>query len=213
MLTPIADCGLIGIIFYSSLVSFWDGLSVLNVRYVESLVALSFNTIQEYVLVMLIGKTAGGFITYRMSQKLIKNEDVEDIILNHSCSFYVHAVSDLITEMPIFYGLIIRMFFPSVLSSIALALLPLNETQFVLIQFLHAGILSWPQALLDYHPCIDRKIKFQNGVTKAIHDDHEEIIKTIIDNRMDLYRLIFLLVQIVALFFLALKVYQRNNLL
>ena len=45
VLTPIADCGLIGIIFYSSLVSFWDGLSVLNVRYVEFLVALSFNTI------------------------------------------------------------------------------------------------------------------------------------------------------------------------
>ena len=67
MLTPIADCGLIGIIFYSSLVSFWDGLSVLNVRYVEFLVALSFNTIQEYVLVMLSGKTLGGFITYRMS--------------------------------------------------------------------------------------------------------------------------------------------------
>ena len=144
VLTPIADCGLIGIIFYSSLVSFWDGLSVLNVRYVEFLVALSFNTIQEYVLVMIIGKTLGGFITYRMSQKLIKNEDFEDIILNHSCSFYVHAVSDLITEMPIFYGLIIRMFFPSVLSCIALALLPLNETQFVLIQFLHASILSWP---------------------------------------------------------------------
>ena len=82
---------------------------------------------------MIIGKTLGGFITYRMSQKLIKNEDVEDIILNHSCSFYVHAVSDLISEMPIFYGLIIRMFFPSVLSSIALALLPLNETQFVLV--------------------------------------------------------------------------------
>lgn len=133
---------------------------MLNVRYVEFLVALSFNTVQEYVLVMIIGKTFGGFITYRMSQKLIKNEDVEDIILNHSCSFYVHAVSDLIREMPIFYGLIIRMFFPSVLSCIALALLPLNETQYVLVQFLHATILSWPQALLDYHPYIDRKIKY-----------------------------------------------------
>ena len=44
-----------------------------------------------------------------------------------------------------------------------------------------------------------------------IHDDHEDIIKRGIDNRMDLYRLIFLLVQIVALFFLALKVYWRNN--
>ena len=160
VLSPVADCGLIGILFYSSIVSFWDGLSVLNVRYVEFLVALSFNTVQEYVLVMIIGKTFGGFITYRMSQKLIKNEDVEDIILNHSCSFYVHAVSDLIREMPIFYGLMIRMFFPSVLSCIALALLPLNETQYVLVQFLNATILSWPQALFDYHPYIDRKIKY-----------------------------------------------------
>ena len=67
VLSPVADCGLIGILFYSSIVSFWDGLSVLNVRYVEFLVALSFNTVQEYVLVMIIGKTFGGFITYRMS--------------------------------------------------------------------------------------------------------------------------------------------------
>ena len=46
---------------------------------------------------------------------------------------------------------------------------------------------------------------------KAIYDDHEDIIKRGIDSRMDLYRLIFLLAQIVALFFLALKVYMRNN--
>ena len=44
-LTPITDCGMLGILFYSSLVSLWDGISLVPVRYVEFLVALSFNSI------------------------------------------------------------------------------------------------------------------------------------------------------------------------
>ena len=142
VLTPMTDCGILGILLYSSLVSLWDGISILPVRYVEFLVAISFTTIHEYVLVMVIGKTVGGLLTYKMANTFMKNEEIEAII--HHSTFYVAAVSDLILELPIIYGLLIRMFFPSMLNCLALALLPLNQNQFVFIQFLHAMILSWP---------------------------------------------------------------------
>ena len=76
---------------------------------------------------MLIGKTLGGFLTYRIANTIIKSDDLEDVILSNSCSFYVHAVSDLVREKPLLYGLIFRMFFPSIMNCIALALLPLNK--------------------------------------------------------------------------------------
>lgn len=75
---------------------------------------------------MLIGKTIGGIITYKVCNAFIKNEELEEIILSNGYSFYVNAISDLVRERPIFYGLLFRMFFPSILNCIALALLPLN---------------------------------------------------------------------------------------
>ena len=144
VITPMADQGLIGILFYAALVSVWDGMSVVPVRYVEFLVAITFNTVPEFIVIMLIGKTIGGFLTYRIANSIIKSDDLEEVILSNSCSFYVHAVSDLVRGKPLFYGLIFRMFFPSIMNCIALALLPLNKAQFVFIQFLHALILSYP---------------------------------------------------------------------
>ena len=75
---------------------------------------------------MIIGKTLGSIITYKIANTFMKNEEVEAIIHHSNCTFYVVAISDLITESPIFYGLLIRMFFPSMLNCLALALLPLN---------------------------------------------------------------------------------------
>ena len=82
---------------------------------------------------MLIGKTLGGFLTYKCCNALITNDSLEEIILHNGCSFYVAAISDLVRERPIFFGLIFRMFFPSIMNCIALALFPLNESQFVFI--------------------------------------------------------------------------------
>ena len=45
------------------------------------------------------------------------------------------------------------------------------------------------------------------------HEDDFEIIKRGIDNRMDLYKLGFMLTQIIALIFLATKVLIRNRML
>jgi hypothetical protein len=47
----------------------------------------------------------------------------------------------------------------------------------------------------------------------SVQEDHFEVIKRGIDNRMDLYKLGFMLTQIVALIFLATKVLIRNRLL
>ena len=90
----------------------------------------------QYVVIMLVGKTIGGFITYKACNLFIKNEDLAEIILSTGFSFYINAISDLVRKRPIFFGLIFRMFFPSILNCIALASLPLNQTQFVFIQFL-----------------------------------------------------------------------------
>ena len=212
ILTPLTDCGILGILLYSCIVSLWDGISILPVRYVEFFVAISFNTVHEYVLVMIIGKTLGGIVTYKMANTFMKNEEVEAII--HHSTFCVAAVSDLIIELPILYGLIIRMFFPSMLNCLALALLPLNQAQFVFIQFLHSLILAWPQAVFDYHPYIARKFNFdRHGKVHAITEDHEMIILGGIESRMDIYRLGYHIAQVIALLFLAIKVYGRNKLL
>ena len=123
---PIADTGVPGVLAFSLIVAMWDGISVVPARYAEFMVALCFNTVPEYVVIMLIGKTLGGFLTYKACSGLIKNEDLEDVILSHGCSFYVGAISDLIRHHPIFYGLLFRMFFPSIMNCVALTLLPLN---------------------------------------------------------------------------------------
>ena len=128
ILTPISDCGLMGILFFSSIVSLWDGISVVPVRYVEFLVALSYNTIPEFVLIMIIGKTMGGFLTYKIVNEFMNLEDLDGLIRSTNSSFYVLAVIDLLTEKPLFYGTLIRMFFPSILNCLALALLPLNQS-------------------------------------------------------------------------------------
>ena len=67
--------------------------------------------------------------------------------------------------------------------------------------------------MLDYHPYIDRKFKYMNGKVKAVQYDHEEVILRGVESRMDFYKLGFLLSQIIALFYLAIKVYSRNKLL
>jgi len=134
----------LGIFAFSAIVAVWDGISVLPIRYAEFLTALCFLTVPEYMLIMLIGKSLGGVFTYKICSTFIKNEELEEVILSNGCSFYVNAIGDLVRERPIFYGLIFRMFFPSIINCIALALLPLNQSQFVFIQFLHALILSWP---------------------------------------------------------------------
>ena len=77
---------------------------------------------------------------------------------------------------------------------------------------MQAFILSWPQAALDYYPYIDKKVRMG---TEVIHSssgiEHADIIRRGIDSRMDLYRVGFVMMQIMALLFLFLSVLKRNR--
>jgi len=127
-LSPLADEGLLGILAFSVIVGVWDGISVVPIRYAEFLTALCFHTVPEYMIIMLIGKSLGGIFTFKICNAFIKNEELEEVILSNGCSFYVNAIGDLVRERPILYGLIFRMFFPSIMNCIALSLLPLNQS-------------------------------------------------------------------------------------
>ena len=95
---PLADEGLPGLLAFSGIVAIWDGISVVSIRYAEFLTALCFHTVPQYMMVMLIGKTLGGWITYKLCSTFIKNEELEEVILNNGFSFYVSAIGDLVRE-------------------------------------------------------------------------------------------------------------------
>ena len=205
---PIADYGLPGLLVFAGIVAVWDGISVMQVRYAELMVAFCYQTVPEYMVIVILGKTLGGFITYRVCTKVIKNEQLDEIIDGYSC--YVSSVRDLIRERPIFFGLIFRMFFPTIMNSPALAMMPINQSQFVFVQFLHALILSWPQAATDYYPFIDKRYKLSRGIIKTHgYNDHLDILRRAIDTRMDVYKLGFVITQCVALIFFAVCVLYR----
>ena len=83
-------------------------------------------------------------MTYKVCRFLIHCDNMHEFFLTNGFSLYANAIQDLVREQPFLYGLIFRTFFPSVLNCVALAMLPLNLSQFVMIQFLHAVILAWP---------------------------------------------------------------------
>ena len=123
---PLAEEGPIGIIVFSAITAVWSGISILPNRYAEFLVALCYHTVPEYMLIMCVGKTLGGILTYKVCNFFIKNDELEEVMFSNGLSFYVNAIGDLVKERPIFYGLIFRLFFPSIMNCFALALLPLN---------------------------------------------------------------------------------------
>lgn len=167
---PLAQQGLFGILGFAAIVAICDGIILLPVRYAEFLTALCFRTSNaEYFAVMLIGKTVGGFITYKSYNFLLGTDGSRDLIASLTlnvglCGYYLDAITDLVRERPIFFGLLFRMFFPSNMSSVMLAILPtINQAQFVFIQFLQALILSMPETQLDFNVQIDKR--FPDNIT------------------------------------------------
>lgn len=128
---PVANQGLFGIISFSAFVAFWDGITVVPVKFAELLTALCFHTMSEYIAVMVIGKTLGGLITYKVVDTLFinkKNKEIvsSTILKNGLCSSYSEPIIDLICERPLVFGLLFHMFFPSIINSVILALFPIN---------------------------------------------------------------------------------------
>ena len=183
---------------------------MLPVRYVEFMVALCFQTAPEYIVIIVLGKTLGGVLTYKACHLVLQFNDLQLVFLSNGLSLYVNSISDLVRERPFLYGLTFRTFFPSVLNCVALAMLPLNLSQFVLIQFIHALILAWPQAALDYYPFIDKKTANSRHMRQEyVANEHADIIRRGLETRMDVYKLGFVVVQIATLAWLMWKVQNR----
>lgn len=76
---------------------------------------------------MILGKTLGGYITHKFANSLLKKERLVLIMFTNSSSFIFQSMQQMICKRPYFYGLLIRMFFPSVLINFYLALTPISK--------------------------------------------------------------------------------------
>lgn len=126
-LMPLTELGIYSIFLYAAIVALWDGVSLLPARYIELFVAMSFTSVQAFVIIMILGKTLGGYITHKLARKLLHKERALMVMFSNSSSFIFEAMQQLICKRPYFYGLLIRMFFPSVLINFYLALTPLSQ--------------------------------------------------------------------------------------
>ena len=75
-LEPWSQEGLPGLLFFCGLVAVWEGISVLPVRYVEFMVALCFQTAPEYIVIIVLGKTIGGILTYKACHLFLQFNDL-----------------------------------------------------------------------------------------------------------------------------------------
>lgn len=68
---PATEFGIFSIFFYAAIVAVWDGFSLLPARYIELFVAMSFTSVQQFILIMILGKTLGGYITHGVANSLL----------------------------------------------------------------------------------------------------------------------------------------------
>jgi len=66
-----------GYLFYGGLVAIWEGFSILPIRYVEFLVALSYNSYFDFILIIVLGKTAGSILTYKLANLILSKEEMK----------------------------------------------------------------------------------------------------------------------------------------
>lgn len=103
------------------------------------------------------------------------------------------------------------MFFPSVLINFYLALTPISKSKFVFIQLMYASIVSYPQALFDYYGFLDKKFKMIDGQVRIIYTHHSDLVMKALENRMDLFKLTFVVFQLLSLIFLSVRIFVYNN--
>lgn len=66
--------------------------------------------------------------------------------------------------------------------------------------------------MFDYFPFIDKRVSAVRGLIPGQeHNEHAEILRRGIDNRMDIYKLGFVVSQIFALVFLTFSVLRKNS--
>jgi len=120
---PISQQGLSGYLFYGVLVALWEGFSVLPIRYVEFLVALNYTSYFDFILIIVLGKTCGSILTYRLANYILSKEEMKQVFIATTNTFYFRALESLMADHPYLMSITIKIFFPSILASIGLALL------------------------------------------------------------------------------------------
>lgn len=135
---------------------------------------------------MILGKTLGGYLTHKLANSILRKDKLTVLLFTNSSSFVYESMQQLICKRPFIYGLLIRMFFPSILINYYLALTPITKTKFIFIQFIYAFIISYPQALFDYYGFLDKKFKMVDGQVKCIYSNHADLIMKGLENRMDI---------------------------
>lgn len=174
----ISERGFFGMVFYSGLVAIWDGLSVLPVRYVEFLVALNYPHLQDFIIIVVIGKTLGAVLTYRLSYAVLSRDELQHVMLNNTTNFYFKSLESIVSSHPYSFAITIKLFFPSTLASHGLALIlsPADSDQrsanrlqqFVLISFLSAILAAIPAATLDFYPYLRNKVFTEVGLNMRL---------------------------------------------
>ena len=115
---------------------------------------------------MVLGKAAGSIITYKLANLMLSKEELERIMLNNTNSFYFRSLESMVAEYPYSISILIKLFFPSILASIGLALmLPRQHgyQQYILITMLSALLAATPTAILDFYPFMQTKVFWQTS--------------------------------------------------
>jgi len=120
---PISEKGPVGYLFYGSLVALWEGFSILPIRYVEFLIALNYTSYFDFILIIVLGKTAGSMLTYKLANYILSKNEMRQVIITITNTFYFRALESLMTDHPYLMSIGIKIFFPSILASIGPALL------------------------------------------------------------------------------------------
>jgi len=110
-------------LLYSGVIAVWDGLQILPIRYVEFFVALNYPSYFDFILIVVIGKTMGSLISYRLANYILSKEEMRQVMVNTTSTFYFRAVEMYIRDNPFLICTALKIFFPSILASIGISLL------------------------------------------------------------------------------------------
>ena len=158
---PLSNQGVFGMAYYSCLIAVWDGFQILPIRYVEFFVALNYPSYFDFILIIVLGKTLGSLISYRLANYILSKEEMRQVMINTTSTFYFRAVEMHIRNNPFPLCLVLKIFFPSIIASIGISLLLPSrngQQQYAFISMVAAILGAVLSAIHDLYPFLATKI-------------------------------------------------------
>jgi phage shock protein PspC (stress-responsive transcriptional regulator) len=90
---------------------------------VEFFVALNYPSYFDFIIIVVLGKTFGSLISYRIANYILSKEEMRQVMINTTSTFYFRAVETQIRDHPYIFCITIKIFFPSIIASIGISLL------------------------------------------------------------------------------------------